>query len=110
MRADGLATAIKGALADAGCEMHDMDYRITDLSGEQYYFKEAALALSRTLRQTQGRVRHLASGRMHWRIRGRGGHSGTLLSRILPATRLIPQAGISSHIWPTTAGSALQQC
>ncbi len=31
--------------------MHDLDYRITDISGEQYYFKEAALALSRTLRQ-----------------------------------------------------------
>jgi 3-oxoacyl-[acyl-carrier-protein] synthase-1 len=26
-------------------------YRLTDLSGEQYGFKEAALALSRTLRQ-----------------------------------------------------------
>ena len=33
--------------------MHDFDYRITDLSGEQYYFKEAALALSRTLRQSK---------------------------------------------------------
>jgi len=53
LRADGLTTAIKAALADAGCAMHDMDYRITDLSGEQYYFKEAALALSRTLRQTR---------------------------------------------------------
>ena len=51
LRADGLTQAIKSALADAGCAMHDMDYRITDLSGEQYYFKEAALALSRTLRQ-----------------------------------------------------------
>jgi 3-oxoacyl-[acyl-carrier-protein] synthase-1 len=51
LRAEGLATAIKGALTDAGCEMHDLDYRITDLSGEQYYFKEAALALSRTLRK-----------------------------------------------------------
>jgi 3-oxoacyl-[acyl-carrier-protein] synthase-1 len=51
LRADGLTFAIKGALADAGCEMHDLDYRITDLSGEQYYFKEAALALSRTLRK-----------------------------------------------------------
>jgi 3-oxoacyl-[acyl-carrier-protein] synthase-1 len=28
-----------------------MDFRITDLSGEQYYFKESSLALSRTLRQ-----------------------------------------------------------
>ena len=51
LRAEGLSLAIKAALADAGCAMHDMDFRITDLSGEQYYFKEAALALSRTLRQ-----------------------------------------------------------
>jgi 3-oxoacyl-[acyl-carrier-protein] synthase-1 len=51
LRADGLSHAIKAALADAGVQMHDMDFRITDLSGEQYYFKEAALSLSRTLRQ-----------------------------------------------------------
>ena len=51
LRAEGLAQAIQGALSDAGCEMHHMDFRITDLSGEHYYFKEAALALSRTLRQ-----------------------------------------------------------
>lgn len=51
LRAEGLSLAIKAALADAGCAMHEMDFRITDLSGEQYYFKEAALALSRTLRQ-----------------------------------------------------------
>ena len=31
--------------------VHDLDYRLTDNSGEQYYFKEAALALTRTLRQ-----------------------------------------------------------
>jgi 3-oxoacyl-[acyl-carrier-protein] synthase-1 len=51
LRADGLTTAIKGALADAGFEMHDLDFRIADLSGEQYYFKEAALALNRILRK-----------------------------------------------------------
>ena len=51
LRADGLTSAIKAALADAGCELHDLDYRITDISGEQYYFKEAALALSRILRR-----------------------------------------------------------
>ena len=51
LRAEGLSLAIKAALTDAGCAMHDMDFRITDLSGEQYYFKEAALALSRTLRK-----------------------------------------------------------
>jgi 3-oxoacyl-[acyl-carrier-protein] synthase-1 len=54
LRAEGLSLAIKAALADAGCAMHDMDFRIADLSGEQYYFKEAALALSRTLRQLKG--------------------------------------------------------
>jgi len=30
--------------------MHDIDYRISGLSGEQYFFKEATLALLRTLR------------------------------------------------------------
>lgn len=51
LRGEGLAAAIRGALAEAGVAMHDMDYRIADLSGEHYYFKEASLALSRTLRQ-----------------------------------------------------------
>ncbi|HET7795843.1 MAG TPA: hypothetical protein VFL64_20820 [Rhizobacter sp.] len=51
LRADGLSEAIRASLGDAHCEMHDMDFRITDLSGEQYYFKEATLALSRTLRR-----------------------------------------------------------
>jgi 3-oxoacyl-[acyl-carrier-protein] synthase-1 len=51
LRAEGLCQAIKASLADAGCQMHDMDFRITDNSGEQYYFKETALALSRILRQ-----------------------------------------------------------
>lgn len=51
LRGDGLATALRGALEEAGLAIHDMDYRITDVAGEHYYFKEAALALSRTLRQ-----------------------------------------------------------
>jgi 3-oxoacyl-[acyl-carrier-protein] synthase I len=51
LRADGLTHAIKACLDDAGRQLHDMDFRITDNSGEQYYFKEASLALSRTLRQ-----------------------------------------------------------
>jgi len=55
LRGDGLTQAIKLALADAGCEMHDLDFRITDNSGEQYYFKEASLALSRTLRRRKER-------------------------------------------------------
>jgi 3-oxoacyl-[acyl-carrier-protein] synthase-1 len=50
LKADGLVVAIKSALLDAGCTMGDMDFRMTDLSGEQYGFKEAALALTRILR------------------------------------------------------------
>jgi len=51
LRADGLTQAIKASLDDAGRQLTDMDFRITDNSGEQYYFKEASLALTRTLRQ-----------------------------------------------------------
>jgi 3-oxoacyl-[acyl-carrier-protein] synthase-1 len=51
LRAEGLTRAITEALAEAGCGLHDLDFRITDVSGEQYYFKEAALAVSRILRQ-----------------------------------------------------------
>ena len=51
LRADGLAAAFRAALREAGREIYDFDYRVADLSGEQYYFKEAALALSRTMMQ-----------------------------------------------------------
>jgi 3-oxoacyl-[acyl-carrier-protein] synthase I len=50
LRGDGLAAAIRNALSDANCVPKDLDFRIADLSGEQYYFKEAALAHSRALR------------------------------------------------------------
>lgn len=50
LRADGLTIAIKQALQDASCAMHDLDFRVTDISGQHYYFKEATLALGRTLR------------------------------------------------------------
>jgi 3-oxoacyl-[acyl-carrier-protein] synthase-1 len=50
LRGNGLAQAIAAALADAGSAIEAMDYRITDVSGEQYGFKEASLALSRLLR------------------------------------------------------------
>ena len=51
LKADGLTQAIKDSLTEANYQMHECDYRITDVSGEQYYFKEAALAMTRTLRQ-----------------------------------------------------------
>ena len=50
LRGDGLTAAINKGLADAGCQMHDLDFRITDNSGEHYYFKEAALAVTRAMK------------------------------------------------------------
>jgi 3-oxoacyl-[acyl-carrier-protein] synthase I len=53
LRAEGMSNAIQQALTDSQRQMHELDFRITDLSGEQYYFKEASLALSRTMRSTK---------------------------------------------------------
>jgi 3-oxoacyl-[acyl-carrier-protein] synthase I len=51
LRADGIVEAIRAALAAAGCGLDAVDHRIADVSGEQYRFKEAALAVGRILRQ-----------------------------------------------------------
>jgi 3-oxoacyl-[acyl-carrier-protein] synthase-1 len=51
LRADGLVTALKAALADSGATYADVDYRVTDVSGGQDGFKEATLAITRTLRE-----------------------------------------------------------
>lgn len=51
LRGEGLAKAARAALAEAGCDMEDIDYRSADLSGEHYYFKEAALLSGRLIRR-----------------------------------------------------------
>lgn len=51
LRGDGLTAAYRQALDAAGLGLHQIDYRIADLSGEQYWFKEAALAEARVLRE-----------------------------------------------------------
>jgi 3-oxoacyl-[acyl-carrier-protein] synthase-1 len=51
LRADGLIQAIRAALVEAGCSLGVMDFCITDISGRQYGFKEANLALTRMLRE-----------------------------------------------------------
>ncbi len=51
LRADGLVAAMRAGLGEAGIDFSAVDYRISDLSGEQYYFKEAALAMTRVLRK-----------------------------------------------------------
>ena len=50
LRAEGLVQAFKAAFADANCGFDDVDYRLTDSNGEQYWFKEAALAMTRVMR------------------------------------------------------------
>lgn len=50
LRGNGLTDAISAAFADSGRTMDDMDFRIVDVSGEHYSFKESALALGRLLR------------------------------------------------------------
>jgi 3-oxoacyl-[acyl-carrier-protein] synthase I len=51
LRGDGLTQAMKTALAEARWDLAERScYRIADNSGEQYYFKEASLALSRAVR------------------------------------------------------------
>lgn len=79
LRGDGLTQAMKAALADAGCEMHDMDFRIADLSGEQYYFKEASIGLSRTLRRVKDEFDL-------WHPAESTGETGALVGIILLAT------------------------
>lgn len=47
LRASGLTSACQQALAQAGLAMRDVAYRLTDLSGEHYKFKEAAFVAGR---------------------------------------------------------------
>lgn len=47
LRADGLTAAIKESLGNAGCGESILQFKITDISGEQYHFKESSLAFSR---------------------------------------------------------------
>jgi 3-oxoacyl-[acyl-carrier-protein] synthase-1 len=46
----GLAQATQGALAEAGLRMHEIDWRISDVTGESYGFREQSLTIARTMR------------------------------------------------------------
>jgi 3-oxoacyl-[acyl-carrier-protein] synthase I len=52
-RADGMTQAFRAAIADSGMTFKDLDYRLADLNGEQYGFKEATLAFTRTSRNVK---------------------------------------------------------
>lgn len=54
LRADGMVSAYRRALAEAGIAMNALGYRIADLIGEQYFFKQTALTSLRLLRGHHG--------------------------------------------------------
>jgi 3-oxoacyl-[acyl-carrier-protein] synthase-1 len=49
--AQGLAEAVRAALGEAGADLGRMDFRLCDVNGEQYYFRETVNTLSRILRE-----------------------------------------------------------
>ena len=51
IKGDGLTSAMRSALAEAQLDIGDLDWRLSDVTGEQYYFREASLAVSRLLRR-----------------------------------------------------------
>lgn len=50
LRAAGLVAAAQAALDEAGLELADLDFRLSDAAGESFYFKEQSLLVSRLLR------------------------------------------------------------
>jgi 3-oxoacyl-[acyl-carrier-protein] synthase-1 len=50
LKADGLTAAYRDAMASAGRGFESIDYRLADITGEPKFFKEASMALSRTMR------------------------------------------------------------
>ena len=50
LRGDGMTNAYRAAFRETGMEMNQLGYRIADLIGEQYWFKQSALASLRLIR------------------------------------------------------------
>ena len=46
----GLTAAVRSALAESGLALHQIDFRLSDVTGEQYGFREQALMLARLVR------------------------------------------------------------
>ncbi len=53
LRGDGMTAAYRAALAEAETDLAHVEYRISDLPGEQHFFRQAALT---TLRLERGRT------------------------------------------------------
>ncbi|MGC5698860.1 3-oxoacyl-ACP synthase [Pseudomonas sp. NFXW11] len=62
LRANGLTAAARAALAQAGLGLHQIDLRLSDVTGEQYGFKELPLMQARLLRTVRKQDQPL----WHW--------------------------------------------
>ena len=51
LRADGLVKAVGAALTEAQLSLEELDFRLSDASGESFFFKEQALLLARLMGQ-----------------------------------------------------------
>lgn len=56
LRGDGLMHAIRDALREVKLTIHEVQYRITDLNGEHYKFKEMVLAMMRFERKPKPKL------------------------------------------------------
>ena len=54
LRGDGMTAAYRAALTETGIAMNRLGYRIADLIGEQFWFKQSALASLRLVRGAHG--------------------------------------------------------
>jgi 3-oxoacyl-[acyl-carrier-protein] synthase-1 len=56
LKAMGLTQALRDALQESGLSIHDVQYRVTDINGEHYKFKEMALAMMRFERKPKPKL------------------------------------------------------
>lgn len=63
VRAIGLTRAIRAAEASSGCKIASLCGQVSGVTGESWYFREAALALVRTMDHRAGEFAHLPIAR-----------------------------------------------
>lgn len=58
LRAHGLTQALRHAIEDAGAQVTDYTFHASGVSGEQWHFKEASLAMDRVMTQKRAKFPH----------------------------------------------------
>jgi 3-oxoacyl-[acyl-carrier-protein] synthase-1 len=105
LRADGLVAALRAALAAAGVNLAEVDYRLIGANGESYFFREASLAQARLMR----RRRETPAD-----VRGWAAWSGALLGNSDAAEALAVTAEVngprSDAMAATAARSMAPEC